>query len=100
MGWAMAHSCPNAGYIAEMRMTNRKEIDSLQLNVIELKQEHEQLNERILSNDQMYIVIKNVNRTIEKLLIVLDFTTQMINNQNPDVLMLRLSSTKTEGTVN
>ncbi|CAF1370567.1 unnamed protein product [Didymodactylos carnosus] len=74
----------------------RERLD-LRKHLQELQDENELLKSYInyLSGSK-----QNVNQTIEKLLTVVDFTTQIINNQNPDVLMLRLSSTKTEGTVN
>lgn len=45
------------------------------------------------------MAIQRVHSTIEKLILVLDFSSEMLNNQSPshpDVLMLQLSNHKTK----
>jgi len=55
------------------------------------------LNERLLSNDQLADALKRVYGTMEKLFVVLEFSSEMLNNESqtsPDVLMLQLSNHK------
>ncbi len=55
------------------------------------------MNERLLTTDQLSSALRRVYATIDKLFLVLDFSSEMLNNESssrPDVLMLQLSNHK------
>ena len=61
------------------------------------EEEQVRLNERLLTNDQFSLTLRRVHATIEKLVLVLEFSSEMLNNESPshpDVLMLQLSNHK------
>ena len=61
------------------------------------EQDQTRLNERLLTNDQLSTTLKRVHATMEKLFLVLDFSSELLNNEltsSPDVLMLQLSNHK------
>ena len=61
------------------------------------EEEQTRLNERLLTTDQLSSALRRVNATIEKFFLVLDFSSEMLNNESPsrpDVLMLQLSTHK------
>ena len=61
------------------------------------EEEQTRLNERLLTNNQLSMTLQRVHTTVEKLFLVLDFSSEMLNNESitsPDVLMLQLSDHK------
>ncbi|CAF4004795.1 unnamed protein product, partial [Rotaria sp. Silwood2] len=78
---------------------NRQELDDLRIHLLVSEQEQTRLNERLLTNDQLSMALQRVHGTVEKLFLVLDFSSEMLNNESistPDVLMLQLSNHKTK----
>jgi len=81
---------------------NRQELADLQVRLLVTEEEQKSLNERLLTNDQLSIALQRVNAIIEKLILVLDFSSEMLNNESsshPDVLMLQLSNHKTKSDI-
>ncbi|CAF3342686.1 unnamed protein product [Rotaria sp. Silwood1] len=78
---------------------NRQELDDLRIRLLVSEQEQTRLNERLLTNNQFSMTLQRVHATVEKLFLVLDFSSEMLNNESissPDVLMLQLSNHKTK----
>ncbi|CAF0805021.1 unnamed protein product [Adineta steineri] len=76
---------------------NRQEIADLRVCLTISEQEQTRLNERLLSNEQLSKALQRIHVTVEKLFLVLDFSSEMLNNEStssPDVLMLQLSTHK------
>ena len=64
------------------------------MRLIVSEEEQTRLNERLLTTTQLSTAMRRVHTTVDKLLLVLDFSLEMINNEpnfSPDVLMLQLS---------
>ena len=67
----------------------------LRIHLLVTEQEQTCLNERLLNSDQLSTAIQRVEATIEKLMLVLDFSSEMLSKDStssPDVLMLQLST--------
>lgn len=76
---------------------NRQELSDLRVRLLVSEEEQTRLNERLLSNEQLADALQRVYGTMEKLFVVLEFSSEMLNNESqtsPDVLMLQLSNHK------
>ncbi|CAF1555867.1 unnamed protein product [Adineta ricciae] len=76
---------------------NRQELSDFRVRLLVNEQDQKQLNERLLNNAQFSKALHRIQETMEKLFLVLDFSSEMLNNDStssPDVLMLQLSNHK------
>ncbi|CAF1149642.1 unnamed protein product [Adineta ricciae] len=76
---------------------NRQELSDFRVRLLVNEQDQKQLNERLLNNAQFSKALHRIQETMDKLFLVLDFSSEMLNNDStssPDVLMLQLSNHK------
>ncbi|UJR33912.1 hypothetical protein I4U23_021331 [Adineta vaga] len=83
--------------ITSLLRQNRQELADLRVRLLLNEQEQKQLDERLLTNEQLSKALHRIHETMEKLFLVLDFSSDLLANDStvtPDVLMLQLSNHK------